>query len=80
MRQQENHYLFLPNEEVLSWPRKQQELMGYYMSSPVNGNIDFVHPIDFLRGGPAANFLGDMDTVQGKDAERFNSRQQAVAN
>jgi ectoine hydroxylase-related dioxygenase (phytanoyl-CoA dioxygenase family) len=45
LRQQENQYLAVPPEIVLSLPQRLQELLGYNIHGNLLGNVDGRHPI-----------------------------------
>lgn len=49
-RQEENQYLAYTADEVLSWSEQEQMLMGYAVSSPSLGYVDFVTPAQFFKG------------------------------
>jgi len=48
LRQQENQYLAVPPETVLSLPQRLQELLGYSIHGNLLGNVDGRHPIKAL--------------------------------
>jgi ectoine hydroxylase-related dioxygenase (phytanoyl-CoA dioxygenase family) len=50
LRSEENQYLIHTKEEVLSWPVKVQRKMGFHLSSPNIGFVDFQSPVEFMRG------------------------------
>lgn len=45
LRQQENQYLAVPPEIILSLPQRLQELLGYSIHGNLLGNVDGRHPI-----------------------------------
>lgn len=45
LRQQENQYLAVPPEIVLSLPQRLQELLGYSIHGNLLGNVDGRHPL-----------------------------------
>ncbi|KAK7430424.1 hypothetical protein QQZ08_002943 [Neonectria magnoliae] len=65
LRQEENIYLATPAEEVLSWAEEAQKAMGYTLSSPNIGFVEFVPPLQYLRGDRGET-LGDFDASQEK--------------
>lgn len=67
MRQEENVYLATPPEEVLTWSAKAQKAMGYTLSSPNIGFVEFIPPVPFLAGAERGDALGDFDPSQEKD-------------
>ncbi|KAJ5558723.1 Phytanoyl-CoA dioxygenase [Penicillium sp. DV-2018c] len=64
-RQEENAYLANKPEEVLSWAPEAQKIMGYELSSPNIGFVNFLHPVQYLRGEEVDSF-GDFDPSQEK--------------
>ncbi|KAF4465157.1 Phytanoyl- dioxygenase [Fusarium albosuccineum] len=58
---QENTYLSTTVEEVLSWPEEIQDVMGYNISSPTVGHVDFMPPVLYFKG------LGDLDHIPDLD-------------
>ena len=50
-RQEENAYLANRAEDVLPWSSEAQKLLGYHLSTPNIGYLDFVPPVDYLRSG-----------------------------
>ncbi|TVY28760.1 Dioxygenase [Lachnellula hyalina] len=50
LRTEENAYLSYSTEEVLSWSYKVQARMGYTVSSPNIGFVDFIQPYKYLAG------------------------------
>lgn len=61
---QENAYLSFTKEEVISWPFEVQKRMGYTVSSPNLGFVDFVQPYKYLAGDFDPNHPGDLDSSQ----------------
>lgn len=61
---QENVYLANSTEEVLSWSPKIQRIMGYEISSPNLGFIDFIAPNKYLAGDYDPDQPGDLDPSQ----------------
>ena len=47
--QDENQYLCIPLETIMSYPRELQEILGYSISRPFAGYVEMMHPIDFLK-------------------------------
>ncbi|KAJ5602512.1 hypothetical protein N7537_005468 [Penicillium hordei] len=66
-RQEENIYLANSAEEVLSWSPEAQKALGYELSSPNIGFVEFKTPIQYLRGAEVDAF-GDFDPSQEKEA------------
>ncbi|KAH6974116.1 phytanoyl-CoA dioxygenase family protein [Ilyonectria robusta] len=64
LRQEENIYLATPPEEVLTWSEKAQKALGYTLSSPNIGFVEFFSPIPYLKG--ERNTMGDFDASQEK--------------
>lgn len=62
-RQEENAYLANPAEEVLSWSPAAQSAMGFELSSPNIGFVEFVSPLQYMRGIDVEEF-GDFDASQ----------------
>lgn len=60
-RAEENVYLEFPLDQVKSWTEKEQARMGYEISSPNLGFIDFVSPIHFINGTYDPDNLVDLD-------------------
>lgn len=50
MRSEENQYLIHSKEEVLSWPAAVQRRMGFHLSSPNIGFVDFQSPVEWMQG------------------------------
>lgn len=48
LRQQENQYLAVPRETVLTLPQRLQELLGYSIYPAFMGNVDGRHPLKVL--------------------------------
>jgi ectoine hydroxylase-related dioxygenase (phytanoyl-CoA dioxygenase family) len=71
-RQEENIYLCNSQDEVLSWSDEAQKRLGYCLSSPNIGFVEFRHPIAFLRGETEGDF-GDFDESQEKNGEKKDS-------
>ncbi|KAK2804524.1 hypothetical protein FQN50_006599 [Emmonsiellopsis sp. PD_5] len=63
-RHEENAYLANTTEDVLSWSPEVQRIMGYQLSSPNIGFVDFKGPIQYLQGVELDEF-GDFDPSQG---------------
>jgi len=63
LRSEENHYLANSKEDVLSWSQEVQEKMGYTISSPNLGFVDFIPPVTFLEGGNTDSTIGDLDPI-----------------
>lgn len=61
---QENAYLAFSKEEVLSWPFDVQKRMGYTVSSPNLGFVDFIQPYKYLAGDFDPAHPGDLDASQ----------------
>jgi ectoine hydroxylase-related dioxygenase (phytanoyl-CoA dioxygenase family) len=67
LRQEENIYLANSAEEVLSWSPEAQRALGYTLSSPNIGFVEFVPPLDYLAGvRPEEGNQGDFDPSQEK--------------
>jgi len=49
-RQEENQYLAYTSKEVLGWSEEVQRLVGFDVSSPNLGYVDFVSPAQFMKG------------------------------
>ncbi|KAL2699238.1 hypothetical protein AAEP93_009213 [Penicillium crustosum] len=64
-RQEENIYLANSAEEVLSWSPEAQKALGYELSSPNIGFVEFKTPMQYLRGADVDAF-GDFDPSQEK--------------
>lgn len=64
LRQEENISLATPKEEVLTWSPEAQKVLGYSLSSPNIGFVEFLHPIQYLQGVPVGDSLGDFDPSQ----------------
>ncbi|KUJ18988.1 phytanoyl-CoA dioxygenase family protein [Mollisia scopiformis] len=64
LRQEENAYLSFTKEEVLSWPFEVKMRMGYTVSSPNLGFVDFIQPYKYLAGDYDPNQPGDLDSSQ----------------
>ncbi|KAJ5120420.1 Phytanoyl-CoA dioxygenase [Penicillium bovifimosum] len=64
-RQEENAYLANSTEEVLSWAPEAQKIMGYELSSPNIGFVNFKTPLQYMRGVEIDAF-GDFDPSQEK--------------
>ncbi|KAG4439084.1 hypothetical protein IFR05_005426 [Cadophora sp. M221] len=64
LRQEENAYLAFTTEQVLSWPFDVQMRMGYTVSSPNLGFVDFIQPYKYLAGDFDPNQPGDLDSSQ----------------
>lgn len=47
-RGEENQYMIHGKEEVLSWSLEVQRKMGFHLSSPNIGFVDFQSPVEFL--------------------------------
>ncbi|KAI9741326.1 MAG: hypothetical protein M1834_003043 [Cirrosporium novae-zelandiae] len=60
LRGEENPYLTYTKEEVLSWAPEVQKKMGYTPSSPNINVVDFMNPIDVLKGVVRESY-GDVD-------------------
>lgn len=57
-------------EEVLSWTPQVQQLMGYHISSPNCGYIEFVSAVDYMSGAHLKNeILVDLDPDDEETAE-----------
>ncbi|KAK2781679.1 hypothetical protein FQN53_000470 [Emmonsiellopsis sp. PD_33] len=63
-RHEENIYLANAAEDVLSWGPEVQRIMGYQLSSPNIGFVDFKGPIQYLQGVELDEF-GDFGPSQG---------------
>lgn len=50
LRAEENQYLIHSKEEVLSWPHEVQRKMGFHLSSPNIGFVDFMSPVEWMQG------------------------------
>lgn len=69
LRQEENVYLANGPEQVLSWSLEAQKALGYTLSSPNIGFVEFVPPVDYLRGvRPTEENQADFDPSQEKPA------------
>ncbi|KAJ5979322.1 hypothetical protein N7501_002664 [Penicillium viridicatum] len=66
-RQEENIYLANSAGEVLRWSPKAQKALGYELSSPNIGFVEFKTPIQYLRGADVDAF-GNFDPSQEKEA------------
>lgn len=65
LRQEENVYLANSPGEVLSWSPEAQKALGYTLSSPNIGFVEFVTPVDYLAGvRPTEENQGDFDSSQ----------------
>lgn len=62
-RQEENIYLANSAEDVLSWSPEAQKALGYELSSPNIGFVEFKTPMQYLRGADVDAF-GDFDPSQ----------------
>jgi ectoine hydroxylase-related dioxygenase (phytanoyl-CoA dioxygenase family) len=60
-RAEENVYLEFPTEQVRTWTEKEQARIGYNISSPNLGFIDFVSPMHYINGTYDPNNLVDLD-------------------
>lgn len=61
-RGEENQYLIHSKEEVLSWSPEVQRKMGFHLSSPNIGFVDFMAPVEWMRGeGERKEFWSDPD-------------------
>ncbi|KAF5536724.1 phytanoyl dioxygenase [Fusarium phyllophilum] len=47
-RQEENQYLAIPYEYVETLPKDVQRFLGYYVSLPYGGAVEYMEPLDFL--------------------------------
>ncbi|GCB27248.1 uncharacterized protein YJR154W [Aspergillus awamori] len=63
-RQEENVYLVNTAEEVLSWSPEAQKVMGYEVSSPNIGFVNFQTPLQYLRGEGVGDAFVDFDPSQ----------------
>lgn len=59
-------------EEVLSWSPEIQRLMGYTVSSPNIGFVDFIHPINYISGNYDPDQPGDLDPSQERTIVEVN--------
>ncbi|KAK5446598.1 hypothetical protein LTS15_009530 [Exophiala xenobiotica] len=66
LRQEENIYLANTAEDVLSWSPEAQKALGYDLSSPNIGFVEFIHPLQYLRGVRPEDGVGDFDPSQEK--------------
>lgn len=66
LRQEENIYLATPPDEVLTWSPEAQKILGYSLSSPNIGFVEFIPPVKYIEGGPVGDSLGDFDESQEK--------------
>ena len=57
-------YLSNTTDDVLSWPLEVQARMGYTVSSPNIGFVNFVQPYKYLAGDYDPNQPGDLDASQ----------------
>ena len=55
-------------EEVTSWSPEVQRLMGYGISSPNIGLVEFVSASQYLSGDYDPNEIHDLDPSQEKEA------------
>jgi ectoine hydroxylase-related dioxygenase (phytanoyl-CoA dioxygenase family) len=69
MRAEENQYLIHSKEEVLSWPPQVQRKMGFHLSSPNIGFVDFQLPVEWMQRvdhpywvDPDSDFTGALET------------------
>ncbi|KAL2801261.1 hypothetical protein BJX66DRAFT_331431 [Aspergillus keveii] len=62
-RGEENIYLANSAEDVLSWSPEVQKIMGYELSSPNIGFVNFKTPLQHLRG-EQLDEIGDFDPSQ----------------
>jgi ectoine hydroxylase-related dioxygenase (phytanoyl-CoA dioxygenase family) len=62
-RGEENIYLANSAEDVLSWSPEVQKIMGYELSSPNIGFVNFKTPLQHLRGEQLDEY-GDFDPSQ----------------
>ncbi|GKZ90776.1 hypothetical protein AnigIFM59636_002806 [Aspergillus niger] len=63
-RQEEIVYLANTAEEVLSWSPEAQKVMGYEVSSPNIGFVNFQTPLQYLRGEGVGDAFVDFDPSQ----------------
>ncbi|KAF2087296.1 phytanoyl-CoA dioxygenase family protein [Saccharata proteae CBS 121410] len=64
LRGEENQYLAHTKEEVLSWSPEVQKIMGFGISSPNLGFVDFLSPIKFLSGDYDPDHIEDLDPIK----------------
>lgn len=64
-RQEENIYLANSRDDVLSWSPEAQKRLGYSLSSPNIGFVNFRMPLQYLQGDADGDF-GDFDPSQEK--------------
>lgn len=65
LRQEENIYLANSAEAVASWSPEVQKALGYTISSPNIGFVEFVPPVDYLAGiRPSEGNQKDFNTSQ----------------
>ncbi|KAL1311790.1 hypothetical protein AAFC00_001873 [Neodothiora populina] len=64
MRSEENQYLIHSPEEVMSWSPEAQRIMGYTVSAPNIGFVDFIDPGKYLSGDYDPDNLHDFDPSQ----------------
>jgi len=57
-------YLSNSKQVVLSWPLEVQARMGYTVSSPNFGFVDFIQPYKYLAGDYDPNQPGGLDASQ----------------
>ena len=75
LRQEENQYLAVPQEQARTLPDVLQELMGYSLGSSNLGFVDHVAPKDYLHGvrDPSESDLSPAGMSERVDAlERFH--------
>lgn len=65
LRHEENIYLANSFNEVLSWSPEAQKAMGYTLSSPNIGAVNFMPPLQYMRGEEVESY-GDFDPSQEK--------------
>jgi len=67
LRQEENQYLAVPQEQARTFDEDLQALMGYELAQRTWGYVDQSHPLDFLNGRDrvgnlAPDYLNDHDS------------------
>ncbi|KKY17109.1 putative phytanoyl- dioxygenase family protein [Diplodia seriata] len=60
----ENQYLIHTKEDVASWPLEMRRLMGYDISSPNLGFVDFITPHKWITGDYNPDAIDDLDPIK----------------
>lgn len=64
LRGEENQYLIHTKEEVASWSPEIQRVMGFDISSPNLGFVDFIPPYKWLTGNYNPDEIDDLDPIK----------------